>query len=145
MAEVKSGDMVSIEYSCATADGEVFLTTEGDAPFKFITGGGQVMPGLEQAVIGMEVGNTLTAEIDPELAFGQPDPDQMVLMDLDQFPDDIDLELGDAVEITMPGEEGQVNAIIKEMSIDGVLVDANHPLAGEVILIEITLLKILNA
>ena len=103
------------------------------------------MPGLEQAVIGMEVGNTLTAEIDPELAFGQPDPDQMVLMDLDQFPDDIDLELGDAVEITMPGEEGQVNAIIKEMSIDGVLVAANHPLAGEVILIEITLLKILNA
>ena len=74
MAEVKAGDTVSIHYKGTLDDGSVFDSSEGRDPLQFTVGSGQIIPGLEKAIPGMEVGEKKVVEVPADQAYGQVDP-----------------------------------------------------------------------
>ncbi|WP_417688377.1 FKBP-type peptidyl-prolyl cis-trans isomerase [Roseibium sp.] len=130
MTTVKSGDTVRIHYTGTLSDGSVFDSSEGRDPLEFTVGSGQIIPGLDNAIPGMTVGEEKTVHIPSEQAYGAKDPNAMQPVPREQFPDNIPLQVGTQLQVQTPN--GQVMPVmIAEVSETEVLLDANHPLAGK--------------
>lgn len=141
MAEAKSGDTVSIHYTGRLEDGTVFDTSEDKDPLEFTLGEGKVIPGFEKAVEGMEEGETRTATIESEDAYGERRDDLVLSVAKQQLPDDLDPEVGQRLQ--MQAGDGQTfQVVISDVESDSVEVDANHPLAGEDLTFDIELVEI---
>lgn len=141
MAEAKNGDTVSIHYTGRLEDGTVFDTSEDKDPLEFTLGEGKVIPGFEKAVEGMEEGETRTATIDSEDAYGERRDDLVLSVAKQQLPDDLDPEVGQRLQ--MQAGDGQTfQVVISDVESDSVEVDANHPLAGEDLTFDIELVEI---
>lgn len=142
MTQAKAGDAVKVHYTGKLADGDIFSTsTQGD-PLQFIVGQGETIPGFEQAVEGMQVGDSKRIEISPEQAYGPYLDDLVIQVDCKELPPDLDPKVGDRLQIQQ--EDGRaipVNVI--ELSDEVVTLDANHPLAGKDLKFEIELVEIL--
>jgi peptidylprolyl isomerase len=144
MALVKQGDMVKVHYHGTLEDGTVFSSTyEEKEPFSFTIGKGSVLPGFEQAIIGMNVGDTRSISIPPEEAYGQHRKEFVFVMDKAQAPAGLNLELGKRLQIRT--NQGQTTiATITAITEDSVILDANDPLAGKTIKFEIELIEIMQ-
>jgi len=141
MDQVKDGDRVKIHYKVKTEDGDVFETTEHRPPFDFTVGEGQVMPAIENGVAGMNVGETKTITLQPEEAFGPRHEELVVKVDKDMFPSDITPEIGLKLQIKQPQGDPMV-VLITGLDDSSVTLDANHPLAGYRLLLDIELVEI---
>ncbi len=127
-----SDDMVvTLDYTLQLEDGgEIVDSSEGDEPLEFIQGHGEIVPGLEDALYGMTVGEEKELVVQPEEGYGELDPDAYQLIPLEAFPEDVKLEPGLGLELQ--DEEGETMlAFVAEVRTDSVLLDFNHPLAGE--------------
>lgn len=133
----KSGDLVRVHYKGTLTDGTVFDSSEGREPLEFTLGQGMVIPGFEAAVTGLEVGGSVTKTIPAVEAYGPVREEMLVKIPKDQFPDDMPIELGQELQLQGPG--GVLVAQIVEIDEEGVVLDANHPLAGEDLTFSITL------
>lgn len=142
MSTASKGDTVRVEYVGKLGDGTVFDTSEGREPLEFTLGEGQVIPGFEQAIEGMEEGEKKTTEVPSEQAYGSPDPKLLVPVPNEQFPDDIKPEIGLRLQVTQPNG-AVVPVTVAEVGDEAVTLDANHPLAGEDLRFDITLVKVL--
>lgn len=121
--------VVGIDYTLRDDKGEVIDTNEGYPPLEFLQGFNQIIPGLEQALYGMEMGDAKTVVVAPADGYGEYNPDAQEAVPLDMFPDDMDVEEGMSIQVQ--DQNGQVlQAIIAEMDDEGVTLDFNHPLAG---------------
>ncbi|HKK84997.1 MAG TPA: peptidylprolyl isomerase [Roseovarius sp.] len=141
MTEVKSGDTVRIHYTGTLTDGQTFDSSEGRDPLEFTVGSGQIIPGLEAAIPGMEVGEKKTVEIAADDAYGQPDPNAQQAVPRAEIPDDIPLDLGTQLQVQTP--QGQVMPVtVVEVTEEQVTLDANHPLAGKDLTFKIELVEI---
>lgn len=141
MAAAKVGDTVSIHYTGKLDDGSVFDSSLEREPLKFSIGGQQVIPGFEQAVIGMNPGEAKTETIVCDQAYGPRHEDMVVTVLREQIPSDFELEVGQQLQIRNP--EGQVIPVmVSEIIEDQVTLDGNHPLAGEDLTFEIELVSI---
>jgi len=141
MAEAKSGDTVSIHYTGRLEDGTVFDTSENRDPLEFTLGEGNVIPGFENAVQGMEEGESKTAKIPSDDAYGQRRDDLVLSVSKEQLPSDLDPEVGQRLQ--MQAGDGQTfQVVISEVEEASVEVDANHPLAGEDLTFDIELVEI---
>lgn len=141
MAAAKVGDTVSIHYTGKLDDGSVFDSSLEREPLQFSIGGQQVIPGFEQAVIGMNPGDSKTETIVYDQAYGPRHKDMVVTVLREQIPSDFDLEVGQQLQIKNP--EGQVIPVmVSEIIEDQVTLDGNHPLAGEDLTFEIELVSI---
>lgn len=141
MSEAKAGDTVRIHYTGTLSDGSTFDSSEGRDPLEFTLGSGQVIPGFDDAVEGMEVGQEQTVEIPCDQAYGKADPGRQQPFPRDKFPDEIELEVGTRLQLS--GPEGQpINVTIAEVGEEQVILDANHPLAGEDLTFRIELVEI---
>jgi len=142
MARAKQGDMVRVHYHGTLEDGTVFSSTyEEREPFEFTIGEGNVLPGFEQAVIGMEVGDTRIISIPPEEGYGQHRKEFVFVMNRAQTPGGLNLELGKKLQVrTSQGK--MAIATVTAISGDSVVLDANDPLAGKTLYFEIELVKI---
>lgn len=141
MAEAKSGDTVSIHYTGRLQDGTVFDTSENRDPLEFTIGEGKVIPGFEKVVEGMEEGDTQTATIPSDEAYGERREDLVLSVSKQQLPDDLDPQVGQRLQ--MQAGDGQTfQVVISEVETDSVEVDANHPLAGEDLTFDIELVEI---
>ena len=130
MTEVKTGDTVLIHYTGTLADGSTFDSSAGRDPLEFTVGSGQIIPGLDSAMPGMEVGETKTVEVACENAYGQPDPNARQAVPRNSIPDDIPTEPGTRLQMQTP--QGQVVPVtVIEANEEQVTLDANHPLAGQ--------------
>ena len=141
MATVQTGDTVRVHYTGTLADGSEFDSSEGRDPLEFQAGTGQVVPGFDRAVLGMEPGETKTVTFPAADAYGKANPDHVLEVGRDQFPPGIDPEVGDQLALGMEGG-GQVPVRVVEVKGDTVVLDANHELAGEALTFEITLVEI---
>lgn len=122
--------VVSIEYVLRLEDGEVVERTD-DEPLEFIQGIGQTFPKLEEALEGRTVGDKLEVKLEPDDAFGHFDDDDYDILPLAEFPDDVELAEGMFLELE-DSETGMfVEAVIAELRDEEVVIDFNHPLAGE--------------
>ncbi|MEM6327945.1 MAG: peptidylprolyl isomerase [Bacteroidota bacterium] len=133
-----SGDTVRVHYTGTLSDGTRFDSSEGREPLQFTLGSGQVVPGFDAAVAGMTIGETKTVTLPAAQAYGEPDPEQVVEMPKAQLPPDAEVNVGDQLQLGMQ-DGGSVIVRVAEISDETILLDANHPLAGEDLTFEITL------
>lgn len=127
---VEHGIVVKLEYTLQIED-EVVESTDDEGPIEFLQGYGEIIPGLESALYGMKVGEAKSVTVDPEVGYGEYDADAFEEVPLDIFPDDMDLSLGMPIELYDEDEDETVEGFIAEIRTDTVVVDLNHPLAGE--------------
>jgi FKBP-type peptidyl-prolyl cis-trans isomerase 2 len=141
MAQAKSGDTVQVHYTGKLKDGTVFDSSVNREPLEFTMGKGMMIPGFEAAVHGMEVGDSKVATIPVEEAYGPASEDMLVQVERKDIPQDIELQPG--LQLTMHQQNGQpIPVIVKEITDTTVTLDANHPLAGEDLIFEISLVNI---
>lgn len=143
MAIAKQGDKVKVHYTGSLSDGTIFDSSNGKDPLEFSIGGGQVIPGFEKGAEGMEVGSKKTIQISKEEAYGDYRDDLIVNFAKDQIPSEINPEVGQQYQ--MMQENGQpIIVTVREISEDSVVLDANHPLAGQDLTFDLELVEIMN-
>jgi FKBP-type peptidyl-prolyl cis-trans isomerase 2 len=142
MRQAKHGDTVRVHYSGKLQDGSVFDASFDREPLQFTIGGGQVIPGFEEAVVGMNPGDSKTTELPAEKAFGRHLEDLVTVVTKSQFADwDLEPAVGERVPIPQP-DGPPIEVTVTEVTESEVTVDANHPLAGEDLTFDIELLDI---
>ena len=141
MQQVKSGDTVKVHYSGRLNDGTTFDSSEGRDPLEFKVGNGDVIKGFDEGVTGMSVGDKKTVHIPANEAYGQKDDNRIVEFPRENFPADLEPEVG--MQLNMTNGSGQViPVVIIGVGTESVTLDANHPLAGEDLIFDIELVDI---
>ena len=141
MAQVKSGDTVRVHYHGKLTNGTTFDSSEGRDPLEFTVGSGQVIKGFDDAMLDMNIGDKKTVNIPVDNAYWQRSDDMMMEYPLAEFPAEMKPEIG--MELHMSDNMGNVfPVVIMEIKEDSVVLDANHPLAGEDLVFEIELVSI---
>ncbi|WP_112322209.1 FKBP-type peptidyl-prolyl cis-trans isomerase [Oceanibium sediminis] len=137
----KAGDKLRIHYTGKLEDGTVFDNSEGREPLEFTIGAGEIIPGLDRGVVGMEVGETREVTIPPEEAYGERDAARIQSVPLEAVPDHIPTEPGSQLSVQTP--EGQtVPVIVSDKTDTHLELDANHPLAGKTLTFEVMLVEV---
>jgi peptidylprolyl isomerase len=130
MSEVKTGDVVSVEYTGKLDNQVIFDSTENRDPLHFIVGSGSLIEKFEEAVIGLKVGDTRSIKIGYQDAYGPVQPDAIMEVSKSDMPEGLPLEVG--MPLRYIGADGQYGVVkVVEIRENSVMVDANHPLAGE--------------
>jgi peptidylprolyl isomerase len=130
MSIIKQGDTVRIHYKGTLDDGSVFDSSEGRDPLEFAVGSGMIIPGLDKAIPGMEMGDKKVVNVPCLEAYGEAIADNRQAVPRDQFPDNIPMEVG--TQLQMQGPNGQAMVVtIVEVADAEVTLDANHALAGK--------------
>jgi FKBP-type peptidyl-prolyl cis-trans isomerase SlpA len=143
---VTSDAYLTLHYRLATLNGEDIISTFQDAPATLQMGMGQLAPGLEAALLGLEEGAHTTQELAPEQAFGARNPDliqrvsRATLQENSAFNEQY--VIGDLVDFSAPSG-GKFAGILRSIDEDGALFDFNHPLAGQTVLFETKIIGIL--
>ena len=141
MPEAKEGDSVKVQYVGKLEDGSIFDSSAPDAPLEFTIGGNQVIPGFNNGVLGMTVGESKTVHIPVTDAYGPHQKDGVFEISRTEFPDDMNIEIGMRLEGNQQnGKSVQVTII--EINEGTIKLDANHPLAGKDLTFDITLIAI---
>lgn len=141
MGEAKAGDTVEVHYTGRLSDGTVFDSSEDGGPLRFTLGEGELIPGFEEAVLGMEPGESLTATLAPEDAYGEHREDLIFQVPQGELPEELDPERGDRLEVK--DNQGRTFEVtVAEVGDGSVTLDANHPLAGRELIFDIELVEI---
>ena len=143
MTKAKTGDRVKVRFEGYLVDGTVFGSTTDEEPFEFTIGDKNMMPGFENAVIGMQKGDTKTITLPPEDAYGPHKKELVSVMKKSGFPQEINLEVGKRLRVrTQDGKYKMVT--IKEFTEDSIVLDENDPLAGQTLTFKIELIEIIQ-
>ncbi len=141
MAQAKKGDMVRIHYTGKLEDGTVFDTSLKRNPLQFTLGNGQVIAGFENAITGMNVGESKTVVIPVEQAYGARRDDMIVTMGRDKLPPDLNAAVGQRLELTQEDDQ-TILVTVTAVTETSITLDANHPLSGKPLTFEIELIGI---
>lgn len=141
MAQAKAGDTVTVHYTGKLDDGTVFDSSIEREPLQFAIGSGSLIPGFEQAVIGMAPGESKTETIAADQAYGPHYEEMVLVIDRNQIPTDMPVEVGTQLQIRQETGE-MIPVIITDANDAEITLDANHPLAGEELTFEIQLVAI---
>lgn len=137
----KSGDTVKVHYTGKLEDGTVFDTSQEREPLEFTIGEGSIIPGFEEAVKGMQVGQSKEVNIPAHQAYGEYREDLLLMIDKAQLPKDLKPEVGQRLQ--MQQVEGGISiVVVTEVTETTITVDANHPLAGKNLIFEIEVMDI---
>ncbi|NJN31456.1 MAG: peptidylprolyl isomerase [Synechococcales cyanobacterium RM1_1_8] len=138
-SQAQTRDSVTIHYQGSLADGLVFDCSRDRQPLTFELGAGQVMAALEAAVVGMAPGEVKRIQLRPDQAYGERRAELIFRVDRRQVPTHLPLEVGMQIQLpTVP----DLPVMVVEIQGDRVVLDGNHPLAGEALTFEIELLQI---
>ena len=141
MAPVKHGDTVRVHYTGKLTDGTVFDSSLNEEPLEFTLGEGQVILGFEEAVVGMNPGQSKITKVRADKAYGAYREDMVMVLNRNQLPAHIQPEVGQQIE--MRHEDGTAFIVtVMDVSESSVTLDANHPLAGKDLRFDIELLEI---
>jgi len=143
MQEAKKGDKVKVHYHGKLTSGETFDSSNGREPLEFEIGSGSVIKGFDEGVSGMKVGEKKTINIPVDEAYGERSDDMLIEFPKDRFPKDMEIKEG--MQLMMSNGSGQnIPVIVTEIKDDAVILDANHPLAGEDLIFDIELIEIVG-
>jgi len=141
MAQAESGNTVKIHYKCKLDDGTVLRSSTDAEPLEFKIGQEGIIPAFEQAVVGMNPGESKTTTIPSDEAYGPYREELLRTISREALPAGLEPEVGQRLSLTRPGGDGIVVTVV-EISESDVTIDANHPLAGHDLTFDIKLIEI---
>lgn len=141
MAQARTGDHVKLNYTGKLDDGTVFAASVEANPLEFTLGNGTMLHAIEEAVEGMETGETKTVYVPADEAFGPWREELVQEIPKDSLPEGIDLEIGERLWVDQPGAD-PVMVSVMDVSDATVTLDANHPLAGEDLVFDLELVDV---
>ncbi len=136
----KNGDRVRVHYTGRLEDGQVFDSSKDGDPLEFTVGAGEVIPGFDEAVRGMQVGESKTVEVEPEDAYGERREGLVTRVSREnaQFP--VEPQVG--MHFGLPLQDGsQIEVVVTEVTDTHVTIDGNHPLAGQKLIFDVELVE----
>lgn len=136
---IEKGSKVHLHYTLKV-DGDVVGSSRGEEPLAYIQGEGHIVPGLEEALLGKSVGDSLDVSVSPEKGYGMPNDEARQSVPKSAFEDPSDLKPGDVVS----GEAGgqPLRALVLEVTDDQIVLDLNHPLAGKTLEFDIEIIGV---
>lgn len=141
MEKVENGKFVSVDYEGRLESGEVFDSSQDGQPLEVQVGGGQIIKGFEENLVGMGLREKKTFTLNPEDAYGNRDENQLHTFSREEIPAEMDPQPGDIIGLqTQDGQ--QLPATIAEADEEKVVVDLNHPLAGKSLTFDIEVVNI---
>ncbi len=141
MQQIKSGDKVKVHYHGKLTNGETFDTSDGRDPLEFTVGAGQVIKGFDDALMDMTVGEKKTVQIPVAEAYGERKDDMIVEYPRQEFPEEMTPEVG--MQLNMSDNQGNnFPVVITEVKDEVVILDANHPLAGQDLIFDLEVVSI---
>lgn len=141
MKKVEDGNFVKVHYTGKYENGEVFDSSTGCQPLEIQVGSKQVIPGFEQALLGMAPSEKKSFDLKPAEAYGEHDESLQQTFNRADFPEDFNPEPGQVIILENPSQ-GQFPATVKSIEGEEVVLDLNHPLAGKAISFDVEVLEI---
>ncbi len=138
MTQASQGDVVRVHYTGRFEDGKVFDSSADRDPLEFVAGGRQVIPGVSNAVVGMEEGEKKTVTVSPDEGYGERNPSLRQSVGRDQLPDEV--QEGDQLRAVQGNQE--IPVWVRELKDDAAVIDANHPLAGQTLVFDLELVDV---
>lgn len=138
--KISKNTIASIEYTLRDDEGEIIDSSEGDSPLEVLVGQGQLIPGLEKALMGLEAGKELKISVNPEEAYGDYNPELEVVVPMSQIKTDDEIEEGVHFQVETP--DGTLIYEVQKIEGDKVTMNGNHPLAGQVLHFEVKVVSV---
>ncbi len=135
---VTDGKVVTIHYTLTDDAGEVVDSSKGSPPLEFLQGAGNIVAGLEEALVGRARGDAFKVDVAPEKGYGVHDPRGLQRIPRDAFPDDVDLEPGMQFGAEDP-QGGSTTVWIVKVESDQIVIDTNHPMAGKTLHFDVSI------
>ncbi len=140
---VQDNMIVTLDYALKV-DNQIVDASKDNGPIQFLQGAGQIIPGLERALYGMEVGESKQVTVQPADGYGEYDEDGYAKIPRSEFPASIPLEEG--VQLQLRDRDGDIfEAYIEDIEDESVLLNFNHPLAGKVLDFDVTVVALRQA
>ncbi len=148
---IQPGARVRLEYEVYDATGDLFESSADQGAVETIIGSAELPAGVEDALVGKAEGDELQLELEGEDAYGEFDPGQLETVPRESFPPDEELKLDDLIELEFEAEEGEdpddipaepMVARVIELTPEGVVLDFNHPLAGQRVTVKVKVLGV---
>jgi FKBP-type peptidyl-prolyl cis-trans isomerase SlyD len=135
--KIGNNSVVSLQYKLTNNAGEVLDSSEGDEPLVYLHGSDSIIPGLENVLTGKSAGEQLQVTVPPEEGYGQFDDALIQVIPREAFEGIDDIQPGMQFQAENP--DGQLQIVcVKEIGDEGITIDANHPLAGQVLNFDVT-------
>ena len=139
--KISNGQVVGIDYSLHLGDGEVVDASSPGEPLTYLHGEGQIVPGLESALEGLDVGERKQVVVSPSDGYGEHDPRGIQEVPRTAFPPGFEPKVG--MELTAEGPQGEpVPFVVREVKLEAVVIDLNHPLAGKTLHFDVTVREV---
>ncbi len=139
---VSAGQVVTFAYTLRLDDGEEIDAAGSDDPLVYLHGAGNIIPGLEQALEGLNVGDAKSVRVKAADAYGDMDPDAYEEVSLDFFPAEMEVEEGMSIDLFDESTGETIEAYVSELTEDSAILDMNHPLAGEDLNFDVTIVGV---
>ncbi|MCA9563817.1 MAG: peptidylprolyl isomerase [Myxococcales bacterium] len=144
MSVAVDGSVITFHYTLKDDDGEVLDTSIDEEPMAALQGAQNVVPGLEKALAGKKAGDKFSVSVSPEEGYGEKAGPGPQAVSKDQFPDDVDVEAG--MMFLAEGDDGHPFPLwVTDVTKTEVMVDTNHPLAGQTLHFDIEVLAVRKA
>jgi FKBP-type peptidyl-prolyl cis-trans isomerase SlyD len=138
-----SGMVVTMHYTLTDDSGEVLDSSQGSEPLAYLHGHGNIIPGLEKALEGKEVGHKSKVTVAPADGYGEINAEAIFEAPREHFPADVQLAVGQRVYAE--GPNGQIALTVTKLTDKGAVLDANHPLAGKTLHFDVELVEVRGA
>ena len=137
----QDGNVVQVNYIGTLDDGTEFDNSyERGEPIAFVVGGDQVLPAFSQGVLEMQVGEKRTLRMSAEEGYGERRNDAIQVFPLESFPEGMEFQVG--MQVQGEGPNGPFPAVVTAVAHNGVVLDLNHPLAGQPLNFEVEMVNI---
>jgi FKBP-type peptidyl-prolyl cis-trans isomerase SlyD len=146
MTTIQEGKVAAIWYTLTDDDGNTLDSNrKGGTPLPFLVGSGNIIPGLEEGLMGKAKNDFIKVSVEADKAYGEPDPERFQPVPKNSLPPEVILEVGAQLTATAD-ENGQAQVVrIHEIQEEEVIIDFNHPLAGKTLHFEVTIVGIRDA
>jgi FKBP-type peptidyl-prolyl cis-trans isomerase SlyD len=146
---IQNGCIVELEYELRNSQGSLVETTQSEGSIIYLHGNEEIPPALEAELDGVEEGAELEITLGPGIAYGDYNPDGLVTVPRSEFPEDAEIVPGDWISVQLAEEEDgqevvgeEMEMLVKEISPEAIVLDANHPLAGQAVTFDVRIVSV---
>jgi len=150
--KIGAGCMVELDYELFDSEGDLVEDSKEGGPMVYLHGNAEIPEGLEKELEGRQKGDELRVSLPPGAAYGEYNPDGLVTVPREQFPPDAEIVPGDWIDVTLADAEGQepedadsIEMKVVDISPESIVLDANHPLAGQACSFDLTVRSVRQA